>query len=346
MQTLAAILVETNQPLVIDTLEIPSLKQGQVLVEVHYSGICHTQLLEARGHRGKDAFLPHCLGHEGSGVVVEVGQGVTKVRPGDHVILSWIKGTGANVPGTTYDWKGKKVNAGAITTFSEYSVISENRLTPIAKEVPLKEAALFGCMVPTGFGTVFNTARPEPGQSLAVFGCGGIGLCAIQAASIAGCAPIIAIDINPEKLKTARNVGATHLIDASKENAVEAIQKIGSLDFAIEASGSPIAMEQALRSVRQQGGCAVVIGNAKHGQHLSFDPKELNLGKRLLGTWGGDNTPDTHYPRYLNLMTHGLLDLSHFLAKTYELSNINSALDDLEKGLAVRPIVEFHAHRS
>src|SRR5271170_3838501 len=129
MQTQAAILVEPNR-IVVDDLSLPPLKPGQVLVEIKYSGICHTQLLEVRGHRGHDPYLPHCLGHEGSGIVVEIGPKVEKVKPGDTVILSWMKGTGANVPGSIYDWKGKPVNAGAITTFSRRSILSENRLIP------------------------------------------------------------------------------------------------------------------------------------------------------------------------------------------------------------------------
>lgn len=341
MDTLAAILVETNQPLALERIEIPPLKAGQVLVQIHYSGVCHTQLLEARGHRGKDEFLPHCLGHEGSGIVVAVGAGVEKVKVDDPVILSWIKGSGANVPGTVYNWQGRNVNAGAITTFSQYAVISENRLTPISKTVPLEEAAFFGCMIPTGFGSVFNTAKPKAGQSLAVFGCGGIGLCSIMAASIAGCSPIIAIDINPEKLKTAKELGATHCIDASQENPTTIISQLGPLDFAIEASGSPIAMEQSLKNVRNQGGCAVIIGNAKHGQLVSLDPKEFNQGKRLLGTWGGDNHPDQHYPHYVNLMTEGAFNLKLFKAKPYPLTNINQALDDLEKGAVLRPVISM-----
>ena len=160
MQTKAAILVETGRPLIVDMINIPKLKPGQVLVKIKYSGVCHTQLLEARGHRGADPFLPHCLGHEGSGIVAEVGPNSNKVKVGDPVILSWIKGSGANIPGSVYDWNGKKVNAGAITTFSEYAVISENRLTAIPKDFPLKEAALLGCAVPTGLGTIFNTAKP------------------------------------------------------------------------------------------------------------------------------------------------------------------------------------------
>ncbi|HEX8096993.1 MAG TPA: alcohol dehydrogenase catalytic domain-containing protein, partial [Pyrinomonadaceae bacterium] len=129
MKTTAAILVKTGGPLELVELEIPALKPGQALVEVAWSGVCHTQVLECRGYRGEDKFLPHCLGHEGSGVVKEVGPGVGKIKPGDRVILSWIKGSGGDVPGTVYSWGGRKVNAGGITTFSRHSVISENRLT-------------------------------------------------------------------------------------------------------------------------------------------------------------------------------------------------------------------------
>jgi len=340
MRTQAAILVDIDR-IVIDEIELPPLKPGQVLVEIKYSGICHTQLLEVRGHRGKDPYLPHCLGHEGSGIVVQVGEKVEKVKPGDAVILSWIKGSGANVAGSIFDWNGQKVNAGAITTFSRYSIISENRLTPIAKDFPLKEAALLGCAIPTGLGAVFNTARPRSGESLAVFGCGGIGLCAIKGASIAGCVPIIAVDINESKLETAKKMGATHCIDASKQDPVEAIQKICLLDHAIEASGSPIAMNQAIRAVRSQGGAAVIIGNAKQGQHLTLDPKELNQGKKILGSWGGDNNPDLHYPRYCNLIRYGQLNPAPLTGKTYSLSQIDQALADLEQGNVLRPLIDM-----
>lgn len=340
MRTLAAILVDIDR-LIIDEIELPPLKPGQVLVEIKYSGICHTQLLEVRGHRGKDPYLPHCLGHEGSGVVVEVGEKVEKVKPGDSVILSWIKGSGANVMGSVFDWKGQKVNAGAITTFSRYSIISENRLTPIAKDFPMKEAALLGCAIPTGLGVVFNTARPRAGESLAVFGCGGIGLCAIKGAAIAGCVPIIAVDINATKLEAAKAMGATHVIDASTQDPVEAIQKIGPLDHAIEASGSPVAMTQALRAVRPQGGSAVIVGNARQGQHLSFDPKEFNQGKRILGTWGGDNNPDLHYPRYCNLIRYGQLNPKPLLGHIYSLRQIEQALKDLEQGQVLRPMIDM-----
>ena len=343
MKTTAAVLVELGKPLELADLDVPALKPGQCLIEVAFSGVCHTQVGEARGHRGEDKFLPHCLGHEGSGYVREVGPGVTKVKPGDAVILSWIKASGLDVPGCVYEWNGRKVNAGGITTFATFSVIAENRLTVIPEGLSLRHAALIGCAVPTGAGVVFNTAQPRPGQSLVVFGVGGIGNCAVAAASASGCVPVIAVDINPDKLAWAKKFGATHTIDSKKSDAVAEIQKLvkGGVDFAIEATGVPAVMRQALACVRQQGGTAVVIGNAKFGDKLEFDPRELNMGKRLLGTWGGDNVPDRDYPRYARLMASGKLDLEPLLTKSYALSEVNAALDDLEHGRAARPLIQM-----
>ena len=141
-------------------MKSPQLKPGQVLVDISYSGICHTQLSECQGTRGEDKFLPHCLGHEGSGVVREIGNGVTKVKVGDRVIISWIKGYGADISSTVYQWGDKRVNAGGVTTFSRQSVISENRLTVIPNDISMDAAALIGCAVPTGMGAVLNTAQP------------------------------------------------------------------------------------------------------------------------------------------------------------------------------------------
>ncbi|MBW2975681.1 zinc-binding dehydrogenase [Candidatus Woesearchaeota archaeon] len=341
MKTKAAVLVETGKPLELLEIEIPSLKPGQVLVDIAFSGICHTQILECRGYRGEDKYLPHCLGHEGSGVVREVGEGVTKVKPGDKVILSWMKGSGADVPGTVYGWGENKVNSGGITTFSRQSVISENRLTAIDKDIPMEEAAMLGCAAATGLGSVLNVARPSQGQSLAVFGIGGIGLCAVAGAVIAGCSKVIAVDINEEKFKLAKEMGATHLINAAKSNPAMEINKIcPNLDFAVESSGVPDVMAQALESVRNQGGTAVIIGNARYGEKLCIDPRQLNMGKRLFGTWGGDNVPDKHFPYYMELISSGRLNLKP-LMKKYNLEDINKAIDDLEEGKAIRPLVDM-----
>lgn len=159
MKTIAAVLEQLNKPLRIRELTTPDLKPGQVLVEVAYSGVCHSQLLEVRGKRGLDRFLPHTLGHEGSGTVLEVGAGVTKVKPGDHVVLSWIKGSGADAPSTIYESAERPVNSGALSTFMRQTVTCENRLTAIPDAMPLREAALLGCAIPTGAGIVLNTAR-------------------------------------------------------------------------------------------------------------------------------------------------------------------------------------------
>lgn len=345
MKTAAAILVETGKPLVVDDIDIPKLHPGQVLVEIHYSGVCHTQMLEVKGHRGEDKFLPHCLGHEGSGRVREVGPGCTKVKAGDPVILSWIKGSGGNVPGSVYEWHGRKVNAGAITTFSHYAVISENRLTVLPPSFPMKEAALLGCAVPTGMGAVLNTAEARPGQSAVIFGTGGVGLSAIAGMVVAGCTPIIAVDMAPARLELARLLGATHTVNAGQTDAVAEIARLcpGGVDLAIEATGRPAVMRQALQCVRSQGGVAVIIGNAREGEQLAIDPKQLNQGKQLRGTWGGDNQPDRDYPRYCKLLQAGRLDLRPILSTPLPLERVNEALEQLEHGTVGRPLLAMPA---
>lgn len=343
MEATAAVLVELGQPLELATLEVPPLKPGQVLVEIAFSGVCHTQVLESRGHRGEDRYLPHCLGHEGSGLVREIGAGVTKAQPGERVILSWIKGSGHDVPGTVYKWAGRSVNAGGITTFATHSVLSENRVTLLPEGISMRDAALLGCAVPTGMGSVFNVAQSRPGHSMAIFGVGGVGLCAVAGAALSGNLPIIAVDIHPQKLESAARLGATHCVCAANVDPVAEINRLcpGGVDFAIEASGRPEVMLQALSSVRSQGGAAIIIGNARHGERVDVDPRELNQGKRLLGTWGGDNWPDRDFPRYCRLLASGRLNLEPMLSQPYRLSDINEALNDLEDARVVRPLIDM-----
>lgn len=344
MKTTAAVLVQPNAPLELAELEVPALQTGQVLVEIAFSGVCRTQLLECRGHRGEDRFLPHCLGHEGSGIVREIGTGVTKCKPDDRVILSWMKGSGQDVPGTVYDWDGRRVNAGGVTSFARHSVVSENRIVVIRGPIELRDAAFLGCAVPTGAGAVFHTAAVRRGQSVAVFGTGGIGLCSVMAAASISAAPIIAVDVNRDRLEAASQAGATHLIDASTTDSVAAIRDICSdgIDFSIEATGRPAVMLQALAAVRSRGGAAIIVGNARHGERIELDPAELNQGKRLLGTWGGDNQPDRDFPRYEELVAGGSMNLQPLLSEPYPLSQINQALEDLECGHVVRPIVDMN----
>lgn len=342
MKTIAAVLEEPGKPLVLAELEIPDLKPGQVLVEVAFTGVCHTQLLECRGHRGEDPYVPHCLGHEGSGVVVEVGEAVAKCKPGDHVALSWIKGSGANVPGTVYAWGDRTVNAGGVTTFAQHTVVSENRVTVLPTDFDLQDAALLGCALPTGVGSILNTAAVRAGESVAVFGTGGIGLCAVAGASLAGAQPILAVDLSEERLECAQRMGATHRINAGSQVSLEAIREIcpGGVDIAIEASGRPEVMVQALAAVRSQGGRAVVAGNAHQGETVPLDPGQLNQGKRLLGTWGGDNDPDRDFPRYCRLVQSGRLDVSPLRSDPFPLSQINEAIAALESRCVARPMID------
>lgn len=343
MKTIAAVLVETGRQLVLAELDVPSLKPGQVLVDVAFTSVCHTQLLESRGYRGKDPYLPHCLGHEGTGTVADVGPDVMKVRAGDRVILSWIKGSGAEVTGTTYGWNGRIVNAGAVTTFIRQSVVSENRLTCLPEGVAMRDAVMLGCAVPTGLGAVLNVARPTSGQSAAVFGIGGVGICAVAGAALAGCDPIVAVDIRADKLQLARMAGATHTVLVTETDPVKEVARAcqGGADFAIECTGRPDVMAQALQSVRPRGGVAIIVGNARHGERLMIDPRELNLGKRLLGTWGGDSVPDRDYARYAELIARGKLDLAPLLSSSYPLDQINKAMDDLEAGRVLRPVIDL-----
>jgi S-(hydroxymethyl)glutathione dehydrogenase / alcohol dehydrogenase len=342
MKTQAALLVQTGQPLVLADIETPALKPGQVLVEIAYSGACGTQVMEWRGDKGEDKWVPHCLGHEGTGTVLEVGGAVTKVKAGDKVVLSWIKGTGIEAGGAVYDWDGRKVNAGGVTTFQRHSVVSENRLTLLPSDLPMDVAVLLGCAAPTGMGAVYNVLKVQPGDAVAVFGTGGIGLNALMAAALAGAMPVIGIDPNPTRRALAKIYGATHVIDASGDVLAE-IKKIvpQGVDLAVESSGVPAVMEQAINATRQQGGRAVVIGNARHGAVLPLNPGVFNQGKSLLGTWGGDSVPDRDYGRYGRLLGSGRFPVRDLLSKPYGLAQADQALQDLAAGKIGRPLIDM-----
>ncbi len=344
MKTQAAILVETGKPLVMADLEIPPLKPGQVLVEIAYSGACGTQVMEWRGDKGEDKWLPHCLGHEGTGTIVEVGAAVTKVKHGDAVVLSWIKGTGIEAGGAVYEWGAKKVNAGGVTTFQRHAVVSENRLTPLPNGLPLETAVLLGCAAPTGMGAVLNVLAVRPGDSVAIFGTGGIGLNACMAAAFAGATRVIGVDPNPTRRALARQFGATDVLDPAAAEIVSEIRRLapGGVDFAVEATGLPSVMEQAINATRMQGGRAVVIGNARQGAMLSLNPGVLNQGKSLLGTWGGDSVPDRDYPRFGRLLASGRFPIGNLISKAYPLSAATRALEDLAAAAVGRPLIAMH----
>ena len=341
--TRAAILVETGKPLEIMEIDLPELAPGQALVKLAYAGVCHSQLNEVRGLKGADKLLPHTLGHEGSGTVIAVGPGTVKVKAGDRVVLTWIKGSGKDVPSVTYtSQKFPKINSGAISTFMEYTLVCENRLCVIPDTMPLREAALLGCALPTGGGMVMNEGKVKEGSSVAVFGCGGIGSCAVAVASMLGADPLIAIDQVPDRLALAKSLGATHVIYAAEEDAAKRIQEIcpGGVSLALEATGVPAVMEIAHASVRAGGGLCLLAGNVPFGKKISIDPFDLIKGKNIAGSWGGATDPDRDIPRYVEMILKDELNLANMMSG-YRLEDINQALDDMEAGRALRPVISF-----
>lgn len=341
----AAVLFECGKPLnIIDGLELPELNKGQVLVLLAYSGVCHSQIMEIKGARGPDKYLPHLLGHEGSGKVLAVGDGVTKVIPGDEVILGWIKGTGSDVAGPKYSWNGTYINAGAVTTFNTHAIISENRCVKVPSGIPLEIAALFGCAVPTGAGMIFNELNPTPGSSVAIFGIGGIGSIALMALKAKGCNPIIAIDVDQEKLIAASRMGATNTINANESDVISTISNLTNgrgVDFAVDAAGKVSTIEQAFKSLRFGGGRCVFASHPPKGEMIALDPHDLIAGKEIKGSWGGGCCPDKDSILFADLYMNGRLDLNSIITNYYTLDDINSAVDDLASGKVLRPIIRF-----
>ncbi|UCH74982.1 MAG: zinc-binding dehydrogenase [Rhodospirillales bacterium] len=341
----AAVLTEPGQPLaILPGIEVPDLGPGQVLVRIAYSGVCHSQLMEARGRRGEDPWLPHLLGHEGSGKVVAVGEAVTKVAPGDYVILGWIKGAGADGGGTRYHRDGTIINAGGVTTFNEQAVVSENRLVRLPAGLPLDIAVLFGCAVPTGAGILTNEIRPEPGSTIAFFGLGGIGLSALMASALFDCKRVIAVDVSDQKLELAGSFGADVTINSKSCDPVAEILRITDgrgVDYSIEASGVCAVIESAFEVVRAGGGLCVFASHPKHGDRISLDPFALISGRQIRGSWGGRSNPDTDIPRFAELYAEGFLPLEKLITRRYKLEEINTALDDLEAGRVGRPLIEI-----
>lgn len=341
----AALLVEQKQPLVVDEVQLPSeLAAGQVLVKVHFSGICGSQIGEIDGIKGPDRFLPHLLGHEGSGTVISIGPGVRHVKANDKVVLHWRKGAGIEAVPPQYQWRGKTVNAGWVTTFNEYAIVSENRVTPVASDLDLGVAALFGCAVTTGFGVVVNNARLTIGESVVVFGAGGVGLNIVQAAAMVSAYPVIAVDLHDNRLELARQMGATHTINATSEDAgacIAAILDGSALDVFIDNTGNPGIIAQGYR-ITGPLGRVILVGVPGAGDDVSLHSLPLHFGKIITGSHGGEAEPVADIPRYAALYAKGRLRLSELISKVYHLTDINNAIDDMRSGrLSGRCLIEF-----
>ena len=344
MKSLAAILVEQKRPLVIEEIDVPSPKLGQVLVRVLCSGICGSQVGEINGVKGPDRFLPHLLGHEGAGEVVECGEGVRTVKAGDRVVLHWRKGAGLESVTPVYESRIGKINAGWVTTFNEYAIVSENRVTAVPADFDLETAALLGCAVTTGFGVVNNDAQLSIGQSIAVFGAGGIGLNIVQGAALAGANPIIAVDIFDNRLALAQSLGATHAINSATADPTDAILHIvGSegVDVAVDNTGNPAVIELACRLTSPRGR-TVLVGVPPQDSVAAISTLPLHFEKKLVGSHGGECRPDIDIPRYVRLVRDKRLTFAHLVGKRYSLHEINTAIDDMRTGrLAGRAIVHM-----
>jgi S-(hydroxymethyl)glutathione dehydrogenase/alcohol dehydrogenase len=331
----AAILVELNKPLVLAEVDLPrELRYGQVLVKVLHSGICGSQLGEIAGVKGPDAWLPHLLGHEGSGLVMAVGEGVSTVREGDLVVMHWLEGAGLCGPPPKYGWDGRTVNAGFVTTFNEFAVASENRVTAIPPEFPARLAPLFGCAVPTGLGVMDNKAKLRIGESVVVFGAGGVGLNVIQGASLKSGHPIVAVDLVDSRLELARRFGATHVVNSAKEDVEARIREIvgaSGADVVVDNTGNTKVIEMAYRLTAAQGK-ALLVGVPRKGDEAQLYTLPLHFGKQITGTKGGEGKPQTDIPRYVRLHDAGKLDLAPLITEEFSLDQINTALERMRGG--------------
>lgn len=339
-----AVLRELGRPLEVESeIEIPVLKRGQVLVEVAYSGVCHSQLMEARGGRGEDKYLPHLMGHEATGIVRETGPDVSKVQVGDRVILGWIKGSGIEAGGAVYKRHGTWINSGGVTTFSTSTVVSENRVTRLPKSVPMDLGVLFGCALLTGGGIVANQLDPKPNSTIAIIGLGGIGLSALLLAATTQPKALIAIDVSESKLALAKDLGATHTILSSDWiNEVKTLTEGRGVDYVVEAAGLTKTIEGAFAITRRGGGHCVFASHPSNGQKISLDPYEFICGKRIEGSWGGGANPDRDIPYFAELYAEGRLPIEKLINKRYALNEINDALEDLAQHRVARPLIEIN----
>ena len=331
----AAVLFKSKKPLkILKNIELPEqLLSGQVLVKLHYSGICGSQIGEIDSIKGKDKYLPHLLGHEGSGTVIETGPNVKTLKKKNRVILHWKKGVGKQSIQPIYKYKGKKINAGWITTFNEYGIISENRLTKINYKIDLLTAPLFGCAITTGFGVIKNNAKLKKNESLIVYGSGGIGLNMIQAAKLAKANPIIAVDIYDKKLSLAKKCGATHFINAKKEkNFKKKINDIldkKELNVFIDNTGIPKIIELGYE-ILSKTGKLVLVGVPAKGKKISIYTLPIHFGKKIIGSEGGSARPSKDIPNILKIVKSK--KINQLISKVYRLEDINDAINDIRSG--------------
>jgi len=338
----AAVLVSTKK-VVIEKLETPKLYYGQVLVKILYSSICQTQIGEIYGKRGKDYYLPHCLGHEGVGIVADKHKSVSKIQVGNKVCLSWIKGSGIDAGGTKYkNKKGTIINAGPVNTFSEYAVVSENRVYKLSNRDNTISSVLLGCAIPTAFNSIFDSLKNVTNGPIFIFGCGGVGLSTIIASKIKKIRPIIGIDINSKKLKIAKEIGADKVFNFQNNNFSKKLTNYCKSNFPtmIECTGNTDVLNYCVEKANTFGGKILVIGNYPKPSSIKLDPWNIIKGKTLIGAWNDLDSFENKFKIYKKKINKNYS--SHFFGnKFYSLNEINKAIKEFTKGKVIRPLIKF-----
>jgi S-(hydroxymethyl)glutathione dehydrogenase/alcohol dehydrogenase len=337
----AAILTESRKPLIVDEITLPdALGVGQVLVKILHTTICGAQINEIEAAKGPDKFLPHLLGHEASAVVIDIGPGVTTIKPGDTVVLHWRPSQGIQCQPPSYTWRSARLNAGWVTTFNEYAVVSENRMTVIPATYDLKVAPLLGCAITTAAGVINNDAKVKIGESVVVFGVGGVGLNVVQFARLVGAYPIVAVDLVDEKLGMAKVRGATDVLNAGKLSNLDAeIRKIVGAkgpDKVVETTGVKFIIELAYDLTHPDGTC-VLVGVPY--EKVTINTLPIHFNKVLTGSHGGDAVPHVDIPRLIRLNQANRVSFDGIITHEFSLDNINQALDLVRSGHAGRVLV-------
>jgi len=368
MKMRAAIFEEPKKQLVLDEVELDPPAEGEALVRLVATGVCHTDLYTMSG-LDPSALMPAILGHEGGGVVEAVGPGVTSVVVGDHVIPLYIpecgkcahclsdetnlclairetQAQGVMPNGTSrLHWRGKMMHHYMGTsTFAQYTVVPEIALAKIRKDAPLDKVCLIGCGVTTGVGAALWTAKVKENSTCAVFGCGFVGLNAIQGCRLAGAKRIIAVDLSPGRLHSARDFGATDVVNAGGGNPTQAVLDLtggSGVDYSFEATGNTTVMRQAFESCRMGGGRCTIIGVASAGAELSLVPRFLITGRHLTGTAFGGAKSRTRVPQLVDWYMEGKLKVDELVSRTMPLAEINTAFEYMERAEGVRSIVKF-----
>ena len=332
----AAILEQIDAPLAVREVELTELKFGQVLVKVLVSGLCGAQLHEIKGHKGNAKFLPHLMGHEGCGIVEEIGLGVTTVEPGDKVVMHWRPGSGIESPFPNYILDGKTISSGKVTTLNEYSIVSENRITKIPYDTPSVLAAMLGCSLTTALGIIDNECDLKFGESVGILGCGGVGLNLIQAAKMKNASPIYAVDINQEMCDLSTEMGADVFANSIRHLPT-------TMDVIIDTSGVPEVISDAYDRLSPSGRL-ILVGQPTPGKSVEL-PNAVSMfdgsGKSIRATQGGRTDPEKDIPRYIKLALRGSLDYESLHTDTFFLDEVNEAFDLLRSGNAGRIMIRI-----